>query len=98
MSMSDFGRHLGNVIRIKVAYQLLHLIVINIPFLGVRIYLWYTKCKMNVMYFLLKTVFILFSIRAAFNYELSLFVVKNLCYIFMLLHSLYPGNLSRSFL
>jgi hypothetical protein len=33
-----------------------------------------------------------FSIhRAAFNYELSLFVVKNLCYIFMLVHSLYPG-------
>ncbi|TRY81101.1 hypothetical protein TCAL_07791 [Tigriopus californicus] len=26
-----------------------------------------------------------------FNYELSLFVVKNLCYIFMLSHSLYPG-------
>ena len=30
--------------------------------------------------------------RAAFNYELSLFVVKNLCYIFMLCHSLYPGE------
>jgi hypothetical protein len=25
------------------------------------------------------------------RYDLSLFVVKNLCYIFMLLHSLYPG-------
>lgn len=33
-----------------------------------------------------------FSSRAAFNYELSLFVVKNLCYIFMLIHSLYPGK------
>jgi hypothetical protein len=40
MSMSDFGRHLENVIVIKVVYQLLHLLVINIPFLGVRIYLW----------------------------------------------------------
>jgi hypothetical protein len=38
--MSDFGRHLENVIAVKVAYQLLHLLVINIPFLGVRIYLW----------------------------------------------------------
>ena len=35
--------------------------------------------------------FIIF--RAAFNYELSLFVVKNLCYIFMLCHSLYPGEM-----
>ena len=32
-----------------------------------------------------------FSIRAHLNYDLSLFVVKNLCYIFMLMHSLYPG-------
>lgn len=68
LSRSDFGRHLENVIEIKVLHQLLHLLLINIPFLGVRIYLW-----------------------AAFNYELSLFVVKNLCYIFMLVHSLYPG-------
>ena len=29
--------------------------------------------------------------RANYNYELSLFVVKNLCYIFMLTHSLYPS-------
>merc|ERR1711976_406379 len=28
------------------------------------------------------------------DYELSLFVVKNLCYIFMLIHSLYPGIIS----
>lgn len=40
LSMSDFGRHLEKVIGIKVVYQLLHLLVINIPFLGVRIYLW----------------------------------------------------------
>ena len=40
MSMSDFGRHLEKVIGIKVVYQLLHLCVINIPFLGVGIYLW----------------------------------------------------------
>ena len=40
LSMSDFGRHLDKVIGIKVVYQLLHLLVINIPFLGVRIYLW----------------------------------------------------------
>ena len=31
------------------------------------------------------------SSRANLNYDLSLFVVKNLCYIFMLIHSLYPG-------
>lgn len=68
LSLSDFGRHLERVIHIKVIYQLLHLLVVNIPFLGVRIYLW-----------------------AVLNYELSLFVVKNLCYIFMLVHSLYPG-------
>ena len=29
--------------------------------------------------------------RAWMKYDLSLFVVKNLCYIFMLMHSLYPG-------
>ncbi len=69
LSMSDFGRHLERVIPIKVFYQLMHLLIINIPFLGVRIYLW-----------------------NAYNYELSLFVVKNLCYIFMLMHSLYPGK------
>merc|ERR1712079_666570 len=28
---------------------------------------------------------------ATYNYELSLFVVKNLCYMFLLVHSLYPG-------
>ena len=32
--------------------------------------------------------------RANLDYELSLFVVKNLCYIFMLIHSLYPGIIS----
>jgi len=69
LSMSDYGRHLERVIPTKVFYQLVHLLVINIPFLGVRIYLW-----------------------ANYNYELSLFVVKNLCYIFMLTHSLYPGT------
>ena len=40
LSMSDFGRHLEKVIAIKVFYQLLQLCIINIPFLGVRIYLW----------------------------------------------------------
>lgn len=68
LSLSDFGRHLDRVIHIKVVSQLLQLFVTNIPFLGIRIYLW-----------------------AQLNYDLSLFVVKNLCYIFMLLHSLYPG-------
>jgi len=68
LSLSGFGRHLNRVIHIKVLSQLLQLFVINIPFLGVRIYLW-----------------------AWMKYDLSLFVVKNLCYIFMLMHSLYPG-------
>merc|ERR1712223_21119 len=68
LSLSGFGRHLGRVIHIKVLSQLLQRFVINIPFLGVRIYLW-----------------------AYYEYDLSLFVVKNLCYIFMLMHSLYPG-------
>jgi len=68
LSLSDFGRHLDRVIHIKVLTQLLQLFVVNIPFFGVRIYLW-----------------------AHLNYDLSLFVVKNLCYIFMLMHSLYPG-------
>jgi len=68
LSLSDFGRHLDRVIHIKVITQLLQLFVVNIPFFGVRIYLW-----------------------AHLNYDLSLFVVKNLCYIFMLMHSLYPG-------
>ena len=36
----DFGRHLDKVIGIRVVYQLLHLLCVNIPFLGVRIYLW----------------------------------------------------------
>lgn len=40
LSLSDFGRHLDRVIHIKVLTQLLQLFVINIPFLGVRIYLW----------------------------------------------------------
>ena len=40
LSMSDFGRHLDRVVRIKVLTQLLQLFVINIPFLGVRIHLW----------------------------------------------------------
>ncbi|XP_059097669.1 uncharacterized protein LOC131891977 isoform X1 [Tigriopus californicus] len=68
LSMSDFGRNLERIVPIKVIHQLILLLLINIPFLGVRIYLW-----------------------TVFNYELSLFVVKNLCYIFMLSHSLYPG-------
>ena len=38
-----------------------------------------------------KDLFLHFFFRDAYNYELSLFVVKNLCYIFMLMHSLYPG-------
>ncbi len=41
LSMSDYGRHLQRVIPIKVFYQMVHLLVINIPFLGVRIYLWW---------------------------------------------------------
>ena len=36
----DFGRHLDKVTGIKVIYQALLLLFINIPFLGVRIYLW----------------------------------------------------------
>ena len=36
----DFGRHLDKVTGIKVVYQALLLLFINIPFLGVRIYLW----------------------------------------------------------
>jgi len=68
LSMSNFGRHLDCVIRIKVFTQLIQLFVINIPFLGVRIFLW-----------------------ANMKYPLSLFMVKNLCYIFVLIHSLYPG-------
>ena len=35
--------------------------------------------------------FTIFFFRAQLNYDLSLFVVKNLCYIFMLIHSLSPG-------
>ena len=38
----------------------------------------------------LATLFISY-LRAWMKYDLSLFVVKNLCYIFMLMHSLYPG-------
>ncbi|XP_071747713.1 uncharacterized protein [Lepeophtheirus salmonis] len=68
MSLSDFGRKLDKIVKIKFAYQLLQLTVINIPFLGLRMYLW-----------------------VQYNFNLSLFVVKNLCYIFMLLHSLYPA-------
>eukprot|EP00096_Caligus_rogercresseyi_P008877 TRINITY_DN2890_c0_g1_i1.p1 TRINITY_DN2890_c0_g1~~TRINITY_DN2890_c0_g1_i1.p1 ORF type:complete len:213 (-),score=42.37 TRINITY_DN2890_c0_g1_i1:29-667(-) len=68
MSLSDFGRKLNKIVKIKFAYQLLQLTVINIPFLGLRMYLW-----------------------VQYNFNLSLFVVKNLCYIFMLLHSLYPA-------
>ena len=49
LSMSDFGRHLENVISVKVAYQLLHLLVINIPFLGVRIYLWYDDASLDCL-------------------------------------------------
>ena len=40
LSLSDFGRHLDRVIHIKVVTQLLQLFVINIPYLGIRIYLW----------------------------------------------------------
>ena len=40
LSLSDFGRHLDRVIHIKVITQLLQLFVVNIPFFGVRIYLW----------------------------------------------------------
>ena len=40
LSISDFGRHLNRVVRIKVLSQLLQLFVINIPFCGIRIYLW----------------------------------------------------------
>ena len=40
LSLSDFGRHLDRVIHIKVLTQLLQLFVVNIPFFGVRIYLW----------------------------------------------------------
>ena len=36
----DIFRHLDRVIRIKVFTQLIQLFVINIPFLGVRIFLW----------------------------------------------------------
>ena len=31
------------------------------------------------------------SFRAKYRQDLSMFVVKNLCYIFLLSHSLYPG-------
>ena len=41
LSLSDFGRHLDRVIHIKVITQLLQLFVVNIPFFGVRIYLWW---------------------------------------------------------
>ncbi len=40
LSMSDYGRHLERVVPIKVFDQMVHLLAINIPFLGVRIYLW----------------------------------------------------------
>jgi len=68
MSMSDFGRRMTRVSKLSVISQSLNLLVVNVPFLSIRLYLW-----------------------ATYNYELSLFVVKNACYIFLLVHSLYPG-------
>jgi len=68
MSMSDFGRRMTEVSKQTVISQSLNLLVVNVPFLSIRLYLW-----------------------AKYNYELSLFVVKNACYIFLLVHSLYPG-------
>ena len=32
-----------------------------------------------------------FLFRAKYEQDLSMFVVKNVCYIFLLSHSLYPG-------
>ena len=55
------------------------------PFYFVSQVLFYWKTNLPVSFPLS------FSIRAHLNYDLSLFVVKNLCYIFMLMHSLYPG-------
>ena len=105
LSLSDFGRHLDRVIHIKVITQLLQLFVVNIPFFGVRIYLWWVfSLELKISFYqwffhhCVVTFFprvrqnlYCFSIRAHLNYDLSLFVVKNLCYIFMLMHSLYPG-------
>ena len=88
MSMSDFGRRLTKVSKLTVASQLLNLLVINLPFLVIRLYLWYDFSPSTIV---LTTLTLSFCFRAKYNYELSLFVVKNLCYIFLLVHSLYPG-------
>ena len=40
MSMSDFGRQMRKVSKLTVISQLLNLIVINLPFLAMRLYLW----------------------------------------------------------
>ena len=58
------------VSKLTVVSQSLNLLVVNVPFLAMRLYLW-----------------------GKYNYELSLFVVKNACYIFLLVHNLTPGML-----
>jgi len=70
MSISDFGRRMHKVSKLTVVSQSLNLLVVNVPFLAMRLYLW-----------------------GKYNYELSLFVVKNACYIFLLVHNLTPGML-----
>ena len=40
---------------------------------------------------ILNIVIYVFDFRAKYRQDLSMFVVKNLCYIFLLSHSLYPG-------
>lgn len=40
LSLSDFGRRMESVTKLTVAHQTLQLFLINVPFLGVRIYLW----------------------------------------------------------
>jgi len=68
LTLSDFGRRMSKITRLTVTNQALQLLLINIPFLYVRLYLW-----------------------GKYRQDLSMFVVKNLCYIFLLSHSLYPG-------
>ena len=58
------------VSKLTVVSQSLNLLVVNVPFLAMRLYLW-----------------------GKYNYELSLFVVKNACYIFLLVNNLTPGML-----
>ena len=46
MSMSDFGRRMTEVSKLSVISQSLNLLVVNVPFLSIRLYLWYAHCRL----------------------------------------------------